>query len=1415
MAKRNPWATLADPLGALTRPVAKPRLPADKRKGYRPKISEPKPRRTPPRAPTRERPRPRKQTTISRSPFAGGALTSLTRPIAQSGSFEAQHLRQMAEHYRAGLEREVMAARRSSTAHHSHDILRFLSGVPGLSAHQRGAATPPDLSVKGGSHYDPKTRTLDQLSRDLRFFHAKPTEQVKAWKTELSKTGYHGAASAPATKALDALQRVNYAEAGATDALLKGKGLHGIVKAAGRGIRAKDRTTFGTVLRAHHVPGAALLGFGLDVLLDPATYVTFGMESAAAKGAAKAAREASAKAERVGVRAELKPEEIAARKQTAAAAAARQHLRKAERHARPSDLTRGVDVRIAGRSFPGVARGTARVRAGAKHAAAPVSEGTGGRTARRLARRFGSEANANVRPFGQTLEEKHGLKGLGREARAGSEKMVRDTTARANSLLGHLADDEQRTVIDAIERNDIGSLRAKRGKRGTPNAGQIVRGGGAKELTPKVSLNPRTMANRVRDTSDPDRLYIAARNVRDDLRYLHRQGQRSGLLSTGVGPQAARRIRSVGGGRLSQAQNVGVRSQAKVRQALTEARKEQASARVALRQAKPGSERIAAKRALRHAEDRVENLRQRYNAIGHQRTSVYARQQGAKQAIEPLKAEAQGYFPRLTHKEVDRGGVLQRLAEPLTGPVTHVTADSSNRPVAGSAMRREKRQTRADIEKTPVGQLQMEDLSQDVRGSLATYGQSIARASSARHLNTRLLQQMGKPIPKGWTHADVIRADRDGYGIYRVRRGVLEQVDPHNAGLVKTILRNEDRRAHPQINPDTRQPFRSVPAPRRAVDPKTGKAKRGAATEAGGQYAVIRHSVVDQARNIQPDLGSKSGLLQAIDATQSKWKGLVLSTPAWLIRNLTGDGWNAWLDERSWRLARNMVKGQKALNELGRYEKGLRDFQRQMPPSKRTIKLTEEQAAQVAKEIGPVAPGRGVKTAGPDAARQSPVAREVPAMAIALLAERMGVVRQGRFLELMEQGRVRPRGTHAWQNTVKRVEDSTRIATFLGGLQRGLNPREAAQRASELHFDYGDLTTHEKALRRLAPFYTFSARNIPLQGKKLVTRPGKFAALAHAREEGRQAAGLDVNYEGGLNPFEQRQLGIPVKWRGKTYTVSMGSPFVDLNDATAVAGGILTGHPLDAAGAAIQRSAEMLTPLLKIAPELKFNYSTFYRDQIQPDAEPYTRAPEWAVALAKTVPWFKKAAGLVDDYAPTEGPPVWGWPRKADYVSRALLPGAIGQIAGSGALGLGVKGANARALGIGQQMLAGLGTRAIRWDHDQAQIQRVYDRKDEVDNALYKLRRRTAPGSAERISVDNPTPEFTRLYDEQSKLEQQLYQLQLATRPGGIVKGRRQGNTGALDALRSLGGGTRSLGGGTRSLGGGTRSLGGGTRSLR
>ena len=98
------------------------------------------------------------------------------------------------------------------------------------------------------------------------------------------------------------------------------------------------------------------------------------------------------------------------------------------------------------------------------------------------------------------------------------------------------------------------------------------------------------------------------------------------------------------------------------------------------------------------------------------------------------------------------------------------------------------------------------------------------------------------------------------------------------------------------------------------------------------------------------------------------------------------------------------------------------------------------------------------------------------------------------------------------------VEDGSKMALFLDQMSK-LTPNaeilaqsgkevalwEMAQRAA-MHvkkylFDYGDLTNTEKQIfRRLAPFYSWARKNLPLQITEILNQPGKFAKIRIAKE---------------------------------------------------------------------------------------------------------------------------------------------------------------------------------------------------------------------------------------------------------------------------------------------------------------------------
>jgi hypothetical protein len=75
---------------------------------------------------------------------------------------------------------------------------------------------------------------------------------------------------------------------------------------------------------------------------------------------------------------------------------------------------------------------------------------------------------------------------------------------------------------------------------------------------------------------------------------------------------------------------------------------------------------------------------------------------------------------------------------------------------------------------------------------------------------------------------------------------------------------------------------------------------------------------------------------------------------------------------------------------------------------------------------------------------------------------------------------------HLWQTT----PDATRAARI----------NQATDAIAKFHFDYGDLSNFEQVARRVIPFWTFMARNIPLQFEMLTHRPQKILAYLRLQE---------------------------------------------------------------------------------------------------------------------------------------------------------------------------------------------------------------------------------------------------------------------------------------------------------------------------
>lgn len=91
-------------------------------------------------------------------------------------------------------------------------------------------------------------------------------------------------------------------------------------------------------------------------------------------------------------------------------------------------------------------------------------------------------------------------------------------------------------------------------------------------------------------------------------------------------------------------------------------------------------------------------------------------------------------------------------------------------------------------------------------------------------------------------------------------------------------------------------------------------------------------------------------------------------------------------------------------------------------------------------------------------------------------------------------------------------ENNARLAHFLWMMDKTGDATAAAMSVKKHLFDYQDLTHFEKTvMKRIAPFYSWTRKNIPLQAEKFITDPGKFLALSKAQAAVERLSAGDEN----------------------------------------------------------------------------------------------------------------------------------------------------------------------------------------------------------------------------------------------------------------------------------------------------------------
>jgi hypothetical protein len=183
---------------------------------------------------------------------------------------------------------------------------------------------------------------------------------------------------------------------------------------------------------------------------------------------------------------------------------------------------------------------------------------------------------------------------------------------------------------------------------------------------------------------------------------------------------------------------------------------------------------------------------------------------------------------------------------------------------------------------------------------------------------------------------------------------------------------------------------------------------------------------------------------------------------------------------------------------------------------------------------------------------------------------------------------------HPLQAATKMMQDFNANVENLGRMTHYLYRREvmhesataAALKVKAAHFDYEDLTPFEqRKMKAIAPFYTWTRKNLPFQVKALASAPGRFATLPKFMAESEQASGGDP---GNILPsYVQQGLGFQIPYGKHNYYM----PQIGAADL----------QVFDSPSGALQRAEGLINPAFRVPAELATNKNMYTGANIKSD----------------------------------------------------------------------------------------------------------------------------------------------------------------------------------------------------------------------
>ena len=85
------------------------------------------------------------------------------------------------------------------------------------------------------------------------------------------------------------------------------------------------------------------------------------------------------------------------------------------------------------------------------------------------------------------------------------------------------------------------------------------------------------------------------------------------------------------------------------------------------------------------------------------------------------------------------------------------------------------------------------------------------------------------------------------------------------------------------------------------------------------------------------------------------------------------------------------------------------------------------------------------------------------------------------------------------RSTGEWIEDAGRFMFMWDSLKKGLSPDAASAKVNKYYFDYADITTANKVLKTIIPFWTFASKNAPLMIESMWMNPRAYTAFGALR----------------------------------------------------------------------------------------------------------------------------------------------------------------------------------------------------------------------------------------------------------------------------------------------------------------------------